>query len=171
MKLNTERLFIRDISFNDWKYLQRIVINFRNSKYWSYDMHFPTEESAIQELVKRLTSSHLFYAVFLQGMSEMIGYICFHNNNGHYDLGFCFHSDYFGKGYGYESCVAVMQYMKQFCGAEGFTSGTALANTPSCKLLKKLGFECKDTEELSFHKDELGNDIIFQGGNFVYVGT
>lgn len=170
MELNTDRLFIRDISYNDWEALQRIVIDFRNSKYRNYDMHFPTEEHAIQTLVIQLADSHLFYGVFLQGSSEMIGYVCLHNNRDQYDLGFCFHSQYFGKGYGFESCIAVMKYMKQFCGAKGFTAGTALANAPSCKLLEKLGFVCRDTEELSFHKDELGNDIIFQGGIFEYVG-
>jgi [ribosomal protein S5]-alanine N-acetyltransferase len=170
MELSTDRLFIREISFNDWKGLQRIVIDFGTSEYRYYDMHFPAKEHALQELVIQLANSHLFFAVFLQGTSEMIGYICFHNNGGNYDLGFCFHSEYFGKGYGFEGCLAVMKYMKQYCGAEGFTAGAALANAPSCKLLEKLGFVCKDTEELSFHKDESGNDIIFQGGSFVYVG-
>lgn len=171
MELKTDRLYIREISITDWKDLQRIVIDFGNSKYRIYDMHFPTEDHAIQELVKRLVDSHLFFVVYLQGMPDMIGYICFHNNSGQYDLGYCFHSDYNGNGYGFESCLAVMNYMKQFRGAEGFTAGTALLNTPSCKLLEKLGFVCKDTEELSFHKDKLGNNIIFQGGNFVYDGT
>lgn len=170
MELNTDRLFIREISFNDWKGLQRIVIDFEKSNYSIYDTHFPTEDHAIQELVIKLADSHLFFAVFLPGVSEMIGYICFHNNSGQYDLGYCFHSEYLKKGYGFESCSAVMKYMKQFRGAEEFTAGTALANTPSYKLLEKLSFVCRDTKELSFHKDELGNDIIFQGGNFVYAG-
>lgn len=126
MELNTDRLFIRDISYNDWEGLQRIVIDFGNSKYRNYDMHFPSEEHAIQELVIQLADSHLFFAVFLQGSSEMIGYVCFHNDRGHYDLGFCFHSKYFGKGYGFESCLAVMKYMKQFCGAKGFTQAQHL---------------------------------------------
>ncbi|WOO34840.1 GNAT family N-acetyltransferase [Anaerocolumna sp. AGMB13020] len=169
MELKTDRLFIREIAFNDWEGLQRIVIDFGNSIYRNYDMHFPVEEHAIQKLVIQLANSHLFFSVFLKGSSEMIGYVCFHNDSGQYDLGFCFHSAYFGKGYGYESCSALLNYMKQFCGAVGFTAGTALANTPSCKLLEKLGFVCRDTEELSFHKDEIGNDIIFRGGKFAYV--
>ena len=168
MELKTNRLYIREISINDWTSLKNIVTDFENSKYAIYDSPFPAEEQAFKELVKRLSDSHLFFVVFLQGMSEMIGYICFHNNGGQYDLGYCFHSDYQGKGYAFESCVSVMQYMKQDCGAEGFTAGTALANTPSCKFLEKLGFVCVKTEQLSFHKDESGNDIIFKGGNFVY---
>lgn len=48
-----------------------------------------------------------------------------------------------------------------------FTAGTALKNTPSCKLLGKLGFALVGTETLSFHKDENGKDITFEGGNFI----
>lgn len=168
MELKTNRLYIREISSNDWTDLKNIVTDFENSEYAIYDSPFPAEEQVFKELVKRFSDSHLFFVVFLQGMPEMIGYVCFHNNGGQFDLGYCFHSDYQGKGYAFESCLSVMQYMKRYCGAEGFTAGTALLNTPSCKLLEKLGFDCVDTEQLSFHKDESGNDIIFQGGNFVY---
>ena len=34
-------------------------------------------------------------------------------------------------------------------------------------LLKKLGFVCRSTEALAFHKDSAGKDIEFVGGNFV----
>lgn len=170
MELNTDRLYIRDISVGDWAQLKHIVTDFETSNYAIYDSSFPTEDKPFQELVKRFADSHLFFAVFLKDRPEMIGYICFHNNGGQFDLGYCFHTDYQGMGYAYESCQSVMKYMKQYCGAEGFTAGTALLNTPSCKLLEKLGFVLSDTEELSFHKDELGNDIKFEGGNFIYKG-
>lgn len=46
-------------------------------------------------------------------------------------------------------------------------AGTALRNVPSVILLKRLGFELIGTEEVSFFKDESGNDIYFEGGNFL----
>lgn len=97
----------------------------------------------------------------------MIGYICFHNNDGDYDLGYCFHSDYQGKGYAFESCLEMIKYMEHNHKVKSFTAGTALINTPSCNLLKKLGFILSETESLSFHKDEAGIDIVFEGGNFI----
>ena len=97
----------------------------------------------------------------------MIGYICFHEDNGNYDLGFCFHSDYQGKGYAFESCRAVMDYMINEQNIKTFTAGTALKNKPSCKLLERLGFMLQKTEQLSFQKDMEGNDITFEGGIFI----
>ena len=170
MEFKTDRIYIREISVSDSEDLRKIITDFENSEYSIYDGAFPKEEQAFENLVKQLEASHLFFAVFLQYTKEMIGYVCFHNNSDQFDLGYCFHSDYKGKGYAYEACLSVMNYMKKHRGAKGFTAGTALANTPSCKLLEKLGFICTETEELSFHKDELGNDITFKGGNFVYKG-
>ena len=82
-------------------------------------------------------------------------------------MGFCFHSDYHGKGFAFEACSALMEYIAKERNVTVFTAGTALKNTPSCKLLGKLGFVLKDTETLSFHKDENGNEITFEGGNFI----
>ena len=48
-----------------------------------------------------------------------------------------------------------------------FSAGTALNNKPSVELLKSLGFELQGTEDVSFYKDDQGNDITFEGGIFV----
>ena len=47
-----------------------------------------------------------------------------------------------------------------------FIAGTALANTPSVRLLESLGFEKVGEERVSFYKDENGDDIYFTGGVF-----
>ena len=38
---------------------------------------------------------------------------------------------------------------------------------PSVGLLNSVGFQLVGTERISFHKDSEGNDIYFEGGNFV----
>ena len=40
-------------------------------------------------------------------------------------------------------------------------------NLPSVGLLNSVGFQLVGTERISFHKDSEGNDIYFEGGNFV----
>ena len=51
-------------------------------------------------------------------------------------------------------------------GAKKLLAGTAIKNLPSVGLLNSLGFELTGTERISFHKDNEGNDIYFEGGNF-----
>lgn len=59
-----------------------------------------------------------------------------------------------------------MNFIAKEKNIKTFTAGTALKNTPSCKLLEKLGFILKNTETVSFHKDSDGNAITFEGGGF-----
>lgn len=163
--MQTHRLQIRELDPYDWQAMQRIALDFLKSEYVIYDMPLPVEDEKIKELTKQFAASHLFFAVMLDNV--MIGYVCFHEENGNYDLGYCFHSDYHGKGYAYEACHAVMEHISKTRCAKAFTAGTALQNVPSCKLLNKLGFVLAKTEMLSFHKDNVGNDIVFEGGSFI----
>lgn len=160
--IDTERLKIRTLLPDDWADLKSISLDFRASEYAIYDIPLPVEDHEIQPLCEKFAGSGLWYAVCLD--EKMIGYICFHAENGSYDLGFCFHSDYHGNGYAYESCSAMLEYMTKERAAKAFTAGTARKNIPSCKLLERLGFILVNTETLSFHKDDNGNDITFEGG-------
>lgn len=127
-------------------------------------MALPTEDETIKASVKRFAESELFFAVFLKESDDMIGYICFHKNQRIYDLGYCFHSAYHSNGYAYESTKAVLEYCISKHGITHFTAGTAIDNTPSCRLLKKLGFVCTSTQTVSFD-----NTFSFQGGNFELI--
>lgn len=56
------------------------------------------------------------------------------------DLGFAFLPEYEGKGFGYESASAIMDYGRKQLGFERVYAITSLDNQISCKLLTKLGF-------------------------------
>lgn len=162
MILETDRLDIRNLDETDWQEMKKIWIDFNSSNYAVYDMPLPIQDEEIKALTKRFAESNSFFAVFLKGLSHMLGYVCFHKNGDQYDLGYCFHSAYHSNGYAYESTKALIEYFISKRGAIGFTAGTAMENIPSCKLLEKLGFVCTSTETVSFDKV-----FSFQGGNFI----
>ena len=95
----------------------------------------------------------------------MIGYIAFNIRENGYEIGYCFHSAYHGKGYAKESMLTLFNYLRTL-GITKFSAGTALNNTPSVKLLTSLGFKLIEQEKVSFYKDAEGNDIVFDGGIF-----
>ena len=105
----------------------------------------------------------MFFAICLG--DTVIGYSAFNIRENGYEIGYCFHSAYHGKGYAKESHLALFDYLRTL-GITKFTAGTAINNTPSVFLLKSLGFELTETENVSFYKDAQGNDIVFQGGIF-----
>ena len=162
MELKTFRLCIRNLREDDWSQMKSLFIEFNNSEYAAYDRPLPTEDMEVEALTKQFVETNLFFAIDLLDQDEMIGYVCFHKDEGKYDLGYCFHSAYHSKGYAYESTKALIDYFVQEYGAAIFTAGTAIDNIPSCKLLEKLGFQCVSKEYLSFN-----DNFSFEGGNFV----
>ena len=168
MLIKTERLTIRYIMEEDWQSIKVIRDDFTLSSYSQYDIPFSTEENDVRSRVSRWANAnkgteHMFFAICLDNV--VIGYIAFNIRENDYEIGYCFHSDYYGKGYARESHVTLFEYLKGM-NITKFVARTALNNLPSVKLLKSLGFELVDTEKVSFYKDEEGKDIFFDGGIF-----
>ncbi|MFN7967142.1 MAG: GNAT family N-acetyltransferase [Acidobacteriota bacterium] len=55
------------------------------------------------------------------------------------DIGFAFMPEFSGKGYGYESAAAVLEYAKDTLGLKRIVAITTEDNKASLKLLEKLG--------------------------------
>ncbi len=166
--LKTERLHIRRIECGDWENIRNIWLDFEKSAYARYDVPHNTDSGDVRERVARWAKTregneHIFLSVCLG--DTVIGYLDAHNTGCGYEIGYCFHSCYHGKGYAKESITALIGYMREI-GETRLTAGTALANRPSVRLLTSLGFKQVATEKVSFYKDENGNDIIFDGGMF-----
>lgn len=160
MEFQTDRLQIRSLRESDWPEVQKIWIDFGRTPYAVYDAPLPTDDDGARALTRQFADSGLFFAVCLSG--RIIGYVGFHMADGTYDVGYCFHTAYQGRGYAYESVKALLDRIAENYPGAGFTAGTALENIPSCNLLKKLGFTCISTETVSFD-----GKFSFQGGKFI----
>lgn len=168
-EIKTERLLLRRVRESDWRAVQAIFKSTSCSEYAKFDRPRDTDDAAVKSRISKWASvsesdEHLFFAVCLQG--QMIGYIALHIRERGYELSDCFHADHYGRGYAYESISAALREMKAQMNVTTFTAGTALENTPSVRLLHKLGFRQTGTEQVSFYKDENGQSIVFEGGIF-----
>ena len=161
MEIKTNRLHIRDLYETDWVEMKEIFIDFNQSKYAAFDRPLPKDDDESKSLTKQFSDTGLFFAVHLLENSKMIGYVCFHKNGDSFDLGYCFHSAYHSNGYAYESVTALIEYFAKEHHVISFTAATAIENTPSCRLLERLGFVHVSTETVSFD-----GKFSFQSGNF-----
>ena len=161
MEIKTERLYIRTIQADDWIDLKNIWNDFSKSEYAQYDVSHKKSDEQVKNQAIKFEQYGLYYIVFLG--NEVIGYVDFHDTGKGYDMGYCFLSEYHGKGYAKESCKALLEYHLGK-GIQRFTAGTGLKNIPSVHLLQSLGFEQIGIEKVSFYKDEQGKDIYFDGG-------
>ena len=171
MLLKTERLTIRHITENDWKSIKEIWENFNTSEFAQYDMPHNIDDEDVRTRISRWAKAnsgieHMFFAICFN--DTVIGYIAFNIRENGYEIGYCFHSDFHGKGYAKESHLALFDYLKGI-GITRFSAGTAINNIPSVSLLKALGFKQVGTEKVSFYKDSNGNDIVFDGGIFELI--
>lgn len=169
--IETERLVLRRVNKSDWKAIQKIWKDEAESPYAQYDNIKELDDISVSNRIARWgqefnANEHIFFAVCLQ--DEIIGYISSNRFDDAYEIGYCFHSEYHGKGFAKESMLSVISYLKDI-GASKLIAGTAIKNIPSIKLLNALGFEQVGTEKVSFYKDANGNDIYFDGGIFELI--
>ena len=168
LEIHTRRLRIRFVRESDWKALMEILADFNRSGYARYDVPHRETAGEAQEKARRWAAlsperEHMFFAVCLA--DAVIGYVIFHKTPEGYEIGYCFHSAYHGKGYARESLEALLWAISQGRETE-FAAGTALANLPSVHLLTALGFVQTGTEQVSFYQDEQGAPLYFDGGIF-----
>lgn len=168
-QIKTERLLLRRVQKTDWRAAQAIFESKSRSEYAKYDGPNELDDAAVRARISKWASAcdsdeHLFFAVCLQ--EKMIGYVALHVRENSYELGYSFHADFHGRGYAYESISAILREMKAQLNVTTFTAGAGLENTPSVRLLQKLGFRQTDTEQVSFYEDEHGQPIVFDGGIF-----
>lgn len=166
--IRTERLSIRRVCADDWIAIQAIWTDAAKSIYAQYDKPNDLDNQSVSRRIAKWASlansdEHMFFAICLQNV--VIGYVAFNVREMGYEIGYCFHSDYHGKGYAKESIIVLLNMMKNR-GVSIITAGTALNNTPSVRLLTSLGFRQTGTETVSFYKNDAGNDITFEGGNY-----
>ena len=170
LPIHTDRLLIRLVEADDWKDIQQIWKDFAVSPYMQYDVPHNTDESDVRPRIARWADvnasqnlDHLFFAVCLQ--DTVIGYAAVNRHESDYELGYAFSAAGQGKGYAKESISAIINHLEQH-GITELSAGTAIRNTPSIRLLSALGFQQIGTEQVSFYKDEKGEDLYFEGGIF-----
>lgn len=169
--ITTSRLTIRPIEEKDWITIKEIWDDFKKTEYVVYDNFKDTNPESLQPRIARWAehtikgNEHMFFATCLNG--EMIGFTSVNIvAPSEYEIGYGYTSKAQGFGYAKEALTAVLDYMKKL-GAIKIHAGTAIKNVPSVALLTSLDFELTSTEQVSFFKDDAGNDIVFEGGNFV----
>lgn len=160
MKIITERLVVRPLAVKDRQAMQQILTDFENSDVYMYDYPAPTDINIISTLIPFWVKSRRYYTICLQSTGETAGFLSMDGD----ELGFTMREAFKRKGYGYEAASALLDYLNGKKKMHHFTAQAALDNTPSVRLLEKLGFEIRSTEYVQFREDmppvKCGNFIL-----------
>jgi [ribosomal protein S5]-alanine N-acetyltransferase len=158
MILETERLCIRYFKPADssdlYDYLSREdVVQFEPYTPYSY-------EQAVLEARRRAEDKNFFAVVLKSG--QLIGNLYLAKGDfDTWELGFVFHSGFWGKGYAFESARALISLAFAQWGARRIIAYCNPLNERSWRLLERLSFRREGTmiQNISFHSDDLGNPI------------
>jgi len=168
--IETERLRLREFNSTDGE----MIFELLNSPGWLKYIgtrSIETTDDAINYIETKLRKGYKesgfgFYLVELKSTGEKIGMSGLVKRDGldNVDVGFALLPQYENKGYAYESTAAVMKFAKEQLKLSKLAAITVPYNTPSIKLLEKLGmkFDKKinipgDPEDLLLFEIELEN--------------
>ena len=93
---------------------------------------------------------HGLYLVVLKETQELVG-ICGLLKRDQFkdaDLGYAFLPEFWSRGFAFESAAAVLEYGRETLGMSKVIALVNPANTPSIKLLEKLGFSFAETVKM-----------------------
>jgi ribosomal-protein-alanine N-acetyltransferase len=168
--IETDRLAIRNFHADDWPDLREMILQYQASAYAQYDHPWPTGTDEIKGVTEWFAEGDSYLAVCLKTTSKLIGFIALNPHEEQDDLefglGYVFNADYHGKGYATEGCRAVLDYAFGQLGADRVSTGTAAANHPSCRLLRRLGLRETGQGTASFRKTQDGKPIEFVSLSF-----
>lgn len=141
----TARLILSELGPNDAPFILELM-NTPTWKKFIGDRNLKTNEDAKNYIVDRMMPSYTlsgfgFYKCELKEGNVPIGICGIVKRDAleHVDIGFAFLPQYEGKGYGFESASAVMQYAQTTLGIKVLTGICNSDNVNSISLLKKLG--------------------------------
>lgn len=147
--IETERLILRELLPTDDEGMYRLDSNPNVHKFLGNQPIISIEES--RQYIDYIRNQYLKngigrYAVILKETNEFIGwsgikYIT-EQENGHinfYEIGYRFIEEHWGKGYGYESAKAWLDYGFQTMKIETIYASASIENMGSRRILEKIG--------------------------------
>ena len=141
--LETQRLVLRNVRTED----APIMHDYRNNPICAQYQRGQTKDlPGILKLTKNRQNDNItdempfLTAVALKDSNQMNGEIVVMPNDGCFSIGYTFHYSHHRKGYAFEALSLLVETLHQNYPEMEFISFTEPENTPSRRLLEKLGY-------------------------------
>lgn len=161
MNIETGRIIIRDFTMNDIHDMQDILDDAEAMK--NCEPAYTIEKTA-DFVQKFCIEKRGAVAAIHKDTGKVIGYILFNEfDESVYEMGWFFNRAFWGQGFAYESCKAVIDYAFDTMNAHKVFAET-IDGMKSVNLMKKLGMKLEGVQR-SQTKDNFGNwaDVYFYG--------
>lgn len=146
MRIETERLVIRDFRKEDYKDIFEYLSDPVVMKYIEPIFTVSQTKEFIQNYG---IEAKMVFAVEEKFLGKVIGHIIFHEFNGYseYELGWIFNRKFHGKGYAREASLAVFEYGFNKLYLESIVAETVLDNKKSITTIISLGMKISEINQ------------------------
>ncbi|MCT4698064.1 GNAT family N-acetyltransferase [Tenacibaculum haliotis] len=151
-ELSTERLTLRQLSFNDKRTIFKLRSNKEVNKLIVRDTpkNLNDADSFIQTCLDEFEKGNrIFWAIQHQENNQIIGTIVYHNinaENNYAEIGYELNPDFHNEGFMSEAMATVLEYGKSVLKLQTIEAFTHQNNTASITLLKKHQFILDDDD-------------------------
>ena len=152
-RIETERLILRPLTIDDasdvFEWVSDPVVN-RFLPYALYE-----NVSQVKAWISSITEEKNEFAFSLKETGKVIGSgsVKFNKEENAYEIGYNFNRKFWGKGYGTEGAMALIDWAYNELGARDFFAGHAIKNVASGNVIKKCGFAFVRFGEYSRYDD------------------
>lgn len=168
--LETERLILRKFKIEDAEAMyNNWATDPECNKYLSWDLHKNIEEtkSIIQMWIDQYDKGSYNWVVELKDTHEIIGNISavhIHKKDLNCEIGYCYGSKYWGKGYGTEALKRVIEFFLNDCSLHLVEARHISGNPASGRVMEKSGMKkeamLKD-RRINKYTKELNDLIVY----------
>lgn len=158
LPVQTARLAVRPFTPDDWKALQQLALDKKNTGGDRYDHAWPTDDKGAQAMAEWCVGPQCF-AVCLKDGGELIGFVRFNgiDDKGRLNLGHVFHSSYRGEGYASEAVRPLLAIAFADAKVNGVVARNAVEWPGQLAPLIELGFrELERSDARNFDGTEGG---------------
>jgi [ribosomal protein S5]-alanine N-acetyltransferase len=139
MNITTDRLIIREFTYDDWQSVHNYTSNSTVMTYMPEGVL--SEEDTKVFVLKNIGEEAKNFPVLLRKDQVLIGHIVFHKYFGNhtYEIGWVFNPTYHNKGYASEAANAVLKYGFETLNLHRIIATCQPENMPSWRVMEKLG--------------------------------
>jgi RimJ/RimL family protein N-acetyltransferase len=168
MELYSERLYMRQITDNDWPLFLALHVD---PQVIRYVCDAPTKSHTREKFEARLpqwmpNSAHWLCLVIFDIQTHnplgVTGLKLEFSNSSSAEVGYLLLQQYQGRGYGSESLQAVMTFARDVLGLRALKGVVTEGNHASCRMLEKCGFVLEQRQPRAYCiNGQLFDDLIY----------
>lgn len=139
MNITTDRLSIRNFSYEDWQDVYEYTSNSSVMKYIPEGVF--SEDDAKEFVNENSSETPKNFPVILKIDNILVGHIVFHKVFGShtYEIGWVFNPKYYNKGYASEAALAILKYGFGKMNIHRIIATCQPENIPSYRIMEKIG--------------------------------